>query len=75
MTKQKTGTLSALSNLRCRQKKMAAKMTHLHLENISELFIKCFGRNKSLRNGILNKLYSDDKLPIFNCSPFGSLQS
>ena len=35
MTKQKTGTLSVLSNLRYRQNKIAAKMTHLHYENIS----------------------------------------
>ena len=53
---------------------MAAKMTHLHRKNISELFIECFGRNESL-NGILNNLYPDDKLTIFNCSPSRSLQS
>ena len=30
---------------------------------------------KIVRNDILNNLYTDDKFPIFNCSPSGSLQS
>ena len=30
---------------------------------------------KVVRNGILNNLYPDDKLPILNCSPSGSFQS
>ena len=54
---------------------MAAKMTYLNPENISELFIVFLVEMEVVRNDILNNLYPDEKLPILNCSPSGSLQS
>ena len=54
---------------------MAVKITHLNYENISDLFIECFVEIKDVRNGILNNLCHEDKLPILNSSPSGSLQS
>ena len=37
---------------------MAAKMTHLHYENILDLFIECFGPNKSCQKWYFKQLIS-----------------
>ena len=56
---------------------MAAKITHINYENVSDLFIEFFGRNKSCQKWYFEQLIShpDDKLPVFNRSLSGSLQS
>ena len=47
-----------------------------YLTDISDLVMGCFFvKMKVVKNGILNNLYLNDKLPILHCSPSGSLTS